>query len=308
MHLFATLSKLGARKKTIVIPLWTTYSTLDPPRLAPGVDRARKKVIVAETKQPFYLCSRLVAIVQQKAMLKKNPFYSIHRRIRFVPKLLSILARVWASAFYITDQRIDSDLQFATTREASSSVFIFFFFYLLFFRAGWRYSLVTWPPYLGQIAPVAVFTAREGARSVYPGVFGRAVLATLPIGLPRPFLLLRAADIGPTVKTHCLFPPSLREPDGHATYTQRHEEDRWLVPVCVCVCVCLVASHRRDTDFAIQSDRVIEPEVWPATFDNTARIFDIAVYTSPLSDLSSFDACRIFRWSKTFLLSRHSRF
>lgn len=72
--------------------------------------------------------------------------------------------------------------------------------------------------YLGQIAPVAVFTAREGARSVYPGVFGRAVLATLPIGLPRPFLLLRAADIGPTVKTHCLFPPPLREPDGHATY------------------------------------------------------------------------------------------
>lgn len=99
-------------------------------------------------------------------------------------------------------------------------------------------------PYLGQIAPVAVFTAREGARSVYPGVFGRAVLATLPIGLPRPFLLRRAADIGPTVKTHCLFPPSLREPDGHATYTQRHENDRWLVPVCVCASVLSITPPR----------------------------------------------------------------
>lgn len=121
---------------------------------------------------------------------------------------------MWDSAFYITDQQIDSDLQLATTREAFSSVFFFFFPSRLTLLAR------NLAPYLGQIAPVAVFTAREGARSVYPGVFGRAVLATLPIGLPRPFLLLRAADIGPTIETHCLFPPSLREPDGHATYTE----------------------------------------------------------------------------------------
>lgn len=148
--------------------------------------------------------------------------------------------------------QIDSDLQLATTREAFSSVLIFFFFFILFaFSSRLTLHARNLAPYLGQIAPVAVFTARERARSVYPGVFGRAVLATLPIGLPRPFLLLRAADIGPTVKTHCLFPPSLREPDGHATYTQRHEDDRWLVPVCVWVFVCLVVSRRRDPDFAI---------------------------------------------------------
>lgn len=66
--------------------------------------------------------------------------------------------------------------------------------------------------YLGQVAPVAVFATREGARRVNAGVFGRAVLATLPIGLPRPILLRVAAGIGPTVKSHRLFPPSLREP------------------------------------------------------------------------------------------------
>lgn len=124
--------------------------------------------------------------------------------------------------------------------EKRSLAFLFsllFFFVCLFFSSRLTLLARNLAPYLGQIAPVAVFTAREGARSVYPGVFGRAVLATLPIGLPRPFLLRRAADIGPTVKTHCLFPPSLREPDGHATYTQRHENDRWLVPVCVCVCL-----------------------------------------------------------------------
>ena len=66
--------------------------------------------------------------------------------------------------------------------------------------------------YLGQIAPVAVFTAREGARGVNSRVFGRAVLATLPIGLPRPIFLRLATGIGPTVKSHRLFPPSLREP------------------------------------------------------------------------------------------------
>lgn len=66
--------------------------------------------------------------------------------------------------------------------------------------------------YLGQVAPVAVFTAREGARGVYAGIFGRAVLATLPIGLPGPIFLRVAPGIGPTVKSHRLFPPSLREP------------------------------------------------------------------------------------------------
>lgn len=83
-------------------------------------------------------------------------------------------------------------------------------------------------PYLGQVAPVAVLTARERARGVYPGVFGRAVLATLPIGLPRP-ILLRAADIGPTVKSYCLFPPPLREPNGHATYTGDTRTCVWLL-------------------------------------------------------------------------------
>lgn len=176
-----------------------------------------------------------------KSAAEKTPFTRSTGELFL--KLLSILARVWDSAFYITDQQIDSDLQLATTREAFSSVFYFLFFVCFFFFSS-RLTLLArnLAPYLGQIAPVAVFTAREGARSVYPGVFGRAVLATLPIGLPRPFLLLRAADIGPTVKTHCLFPPSLREPDGHATYTQRHEDDRWLVPVCVCL--CLVVSRR----------------------------------------------------------------
>lgn len=71
MHLSATLSKLGARKKIIVIPLWTTHSILDPPRLAPG-DRTRRRVIIAEMKHRFY--SRSVAIVQQKTLLKKTPF------------------------------------------------------------------------------------------------------------------------------------------------------------------------------------------------------------------------------------------
>lgn len=110
--------------------------------------------------------------------------------------------------------------------EKRSLAFFYFLFFNLLFSSRLTLLARNLASYLGQIAPVAVFTAREGARSVYPGVFGRAVLATLPIGLPRPFLLLRAADIGPTVKTHCLFPPSLREPDGHATYTQRHEDDR----------------------------------------------------------------------------------
>ena len=87
-------------------------------------------------------------------------------------------------------------------------------------------------PYLGQVAPVAVLTARERARGVYPGVFGRAVLATLPIGLPRP-ILLRAADIGPTVKSYCLFPPPLREPNGHATYTGDTRTCVWLLYVSV---------------------------------------------------------------------------
>lgn len=86
-------------------------------------------------------------------------------------------------------------------------------------------------PYLGQVAPVAVLTARERARGVYSGVFGRAVLATLPIGLPRP-ILLRAADIGPTVKSHCLFPPPLREPNGHATYTGDTRTCVSVVTVC----------------------------------------------------------------------------
>lgn len=108
-------------------------------------------------------------------------------------------------------------------------------------------------PYLGQIAPVAVFTARERARSVYPGVFGRAVLATLPIGLPRPFLLLRAADIGPTVKTHCLFPPPLREPNRHAMYTERHEGRMEVVGVRVLHFICRVYYSRRDSQTSVPS-------------------------------------------------------
>lgn len=66
--------------------------------------------------------------------------------------------------------------------------------------------------YLGQIAPVAIFTAREGARGVNARVFGRAVLAALTIGLPRPIFLRVTGGIDPTMKSYCLFPPSLREP------------------------------------------------------------------------------------------------
>lgn len=69
------------------------------------------------------------------------------------------------------------------------------------------------PSYLGQVTAIAVFTAREGARGVYPRVFGSAVLATLTIGLPRPILLWATADIGPAVESHCFFPPPFREPD-----------------------------------------------------------------------------------------------
>lgn len=158
----------------------------------------------------------------RKKRCLQDPFYSIHRRICFLYKKLSILARVRASCLLRRHQQTD----FRSTRYTLEKAFVFssvlllnrcfsFFFVFLLEPVDFTRSALS---YLGQIAPVAVFTAREGARSVYPGVFGRAVLATLPIGLPRPFLLLRAADIGPTVKTHCLFPPPLREPDGHATY------------------------------------------------------------------------------------------
>lgn len=117
------------------------------------------------------------------------------------------------------------------------------------------YSPVIGSPYLGHIAPVAFFTAREVARGVYAGVFGRAVLTTLSIGLPRPFLL-RAADIGPTVKTHCLFPPPLREPDGHATYTETRGDHGGgalvcLIPVAVVLSRAVPRAHDPIADASI---------------------------------------------------------
>lgn len=69
MHLVATLSKLGARKKTTVIPLWTTYSILDPPRLALGIDPRAEESDHCRDEVPSHL--RSVAIVQQKALLEK---------------------------------------------------------------------------------------------------------------------------------------------------------------------------------------------------------------------------------------------
>lgn len=144
----------------------------------------------------------------------ENPFYSIHTRSTLdsltKPPILAHERTLW-----LLLRHCGLPIWIFTTRYGSKSVCLF-----TSVEHGLRfYSLVIDSPYLGQIAPVAVFTAREGARGVYAGVFGRAVLTTLSIGLPRPFLL-RAADIGPTVKTHCLFPPPLREPDGHATYTE----------------------------------------------------------------------------------------
>lgn len=147
-----------------------------------------------------------------KASLE-NPFYSIHTRTLDSLTKPPILAH--ERTLWLLLRHCGLPIWIFTTRYGSKSVCLF-----TSVEHGLRfYSLVIDSPYLGQIAPVAVFTAREGARGVYAGVFGRAVLTTLSIGLPRPFLL-RAADIGPTVKTHCLFPPPLREPDGHATYTE----------------------------------------------------------------------------------------
>lgn len=143
----------------------------------------------------------------------ENPFYSIHTRTLDSLTKPPILAH--ERTLWLLLRHCGLPIWIFTTRYGSKSVCLF-----TSVEHGLRfYSLVIDSPYLGQIAPVAVFTAREGARGVYAGVFGRAVLTTLSIGLPRPFLL-RAADIGPTVKTHCLFPPPLREPDGHATYTE----------------------------------------------------------------------------------------
>jgi len=205
MH-FATLSKLGARKKTTVIPLWTTYSILEPPRLALGVDRARKRVIIVEMK--FYLYFRSVTIVQQKNAAEETPFTRSTGEL-FLNSCLS--SRVCGTPPSTSPINRSTPIYNSLQLEKRSLAFLLSFF--VFFSSRLTLLARNLAPYLGQIAPVAVFTAREGARSVYPGVFGRAVLATLPISLPRPFLLLRAANIGPTVKTHCLFPPSLREPE-----------------------------------------------------------------------------------------------
>lgn len=205
-----------------------------------------------------------------KSAAEKTPFTRSTGEHDLFLNSLSILARVWGSAFYITDQQIDSNLQLATTREAFSSVFIFIFFFV--FRAGWRYSLVTWPRTLGRS----------------PLLLSSLLVKVLEVSIPESLVALSWLPCRSASQDHSSSwgPPTLVPPSKRTVFfpllsvnlmdtPHTHRDTRTIGDWCLCVCVCLVVSRR--ADFAIRSDRVIELDVWSDTIDNTVREYDIGL-------------------------------
>jgi len=193
--------------------------------------------------------SRSGAIVTKSAA-EKTPFTRFTGEYDlFLNSCLS--TRVCRTPF--STWQIDSDLQFATTREAFSKIIFFFFlFYLfIFFRAGWRYSFVTWPRTLGRS----------------PLLLSSLLVKVLEVSIPESLVALSWLPCRSASQDHSSSwgPPTLVPPSKRTVFfpllsvnlmdtPHTHRDTRTISGWCLCVCVCLVVLSRRDSDFTIWSE------------------------------------------------------
>lgn len=172
------------------------------------------------------------------------------------------------------------------------SLALFSFFFV--FRAGWRYSLVTWPRTLGRS----------------PLLLSSLLVKVLEVSIPESLVALSWLPCRSASQDHSSSwgPPTLVPPSKRTVFfpllsvnlmdtPHTHRDTKTIGDWCLCVCVYLVVSRHRDPDFAIRSDRVIELDVWSDTIDNTARVYDI--YWPTLRLQAIVRRLMSLRWSGT---------